>query len=59
MLRKSEGKRRREWKRMRWSDSITDPVDMDLSKLWETVKDREPWSAIVHGVEKSQTQLGD
>ena len=40
-------------------DGITDSMDMDLSKLWETVKDREPWSAIVHGVEKSQTQLGD
>ena len=55
MLRKSEGKRRREWKRMRWSDSITDPVDMDLSKLWETVKDRAAWHAAVHGVAKWDT----
>ena len=59
MLRKSEGKRRREWKRMRWSDSITDPVDMDLSKLWESVKDREAWSTVVHGVAKSQMQLSN
>ena len=44
---------------MRGLDGIPDSMDMDLSKLWETVKDREPWSAIVHGVEKSQTQLGD
>ena len=59
MLGKSEGKRRREWKRKRWSDSITDPVDMDLSKLWEIVKDREAWCTIVHGVAKSQTQLSN
>ena len=59
MLGKSEGKRRREWKRKRWSDSITDPVDMDLSKLWEIVKDREAWCTIVHGVAKNQTQLSN
>ena len=41
MLKKIEDERRREWQRMSWLDSITDPVDMNLSKLWEIVKDRE------------------
>ena len=40
-------------------DGVTDSVDMNLSKLWEIVKDREAWSATVHGVAKSQTQLSD
>ena len=44
---------------MRWLDSITDSVDMDLSKLQEIVKDRETWHAAVHGVTKCQTQLSD
>ena len=50
---KIENKRRRGQQRMRWLDSITDSVDMNLSKLQEIVKDRETWSAVVLGVTKS------
>ena len=59
MLGKIEGKRRRGRQRMRWLNSITDSVDMSLSKLRRIVKDREAWHAAVHGVTKSWTRLSD
>ena len=59
MLGKIESKRRREQQRMKWLDSITDSVDMRLSKLWEIVKNREAWCAVVHVVRKSCTQLSN
>ena len=57
MLGKIEDKRRRGWQRIRWLDVIADSMDMSLSKLRETVKDREAWHAAVHGMAKPQTGL--
>ena len=59
MLGKIEGKRRRRWQRMKWSDSNSKSMDMNLSKLQETVEDRGVWLAAVHRVAKSQTLLSD
>ena len=59
MLGKIDSKRRRGRQIMRRFDSITDSMDMNLSKLQEIVKDRDAWCATVHGVTKSQTQLSD
>ena len=59
MLVKFEGRRIKQQKRMRLLDGLTDSMDTNLSKLGETVKDREAWRAVVHGVTKRQTRLRD
>ena len=59
MLEKIEDRRRRGWQRMRWLDGVIDSVDMSLCILWEMLKEREAWHAVVHGVTKSRTRLSD
>ena len=59
MLGKVAGKRRRGWQRMRWLYSISYSMDMNLSKLWEIVKDRKAWHAAAHGLSENLAGLSD
>ena len=59
MLGKVEGRRKRGSQRMRWLDGITDSTDMNLTSLWDIVKNREAWDTPVHGVSKRWTGLSD
>ena len=59
MLENIKGRRKRGFQRMRWLDGITDAMGMNLGKLWEVVRDKEPWHTAVHGITKSWARLGD
>ena len=59
MFGKIEGKRRKEWQKMRWLDNITNSVNLNLSKFYKMVEDRGAFCAAIHGVTKSWTQLND
>ena len=59
MLGKIEGRRRRGCQRMRWLDGLNEAMNVNLGKLWEMVRDKDPWRAAGHEVTKSGTQLGD
>ena len=56
---KTKGRRRSGWQRMKWLDGLTDSMDVNLSKVWDIVKNKEAWCAAVYGVTKSQTRLRD